>query len=100
MCTILAGEIAGLSTATSAEFSFLLALPVLTSATALEAYKGRAALVEHVGGLSMTVGLLVSFGVAWAVIASFLKYLRSHGLEPFGWYRIVFGAVVFWALAR
>jgi undecaprenyl-diphosphatase len=100
MCTILTGEIAGLSTATSAEFSFLLALPTLTAATILEVYKSRATLAEHVGGVSMTVGLLVSFGVAWAVIASFLKYLRSHGLEPFGWYRIVLGAVVFWALAR
>jgi undecaprenyl-diphosphatase len=100
MCTILGGELAGLSTATSAEFSFLLALPVLTAAAALEAYKGREALAEHVGGVSMIVGLVVSFGVTWAVIASFLKYLRKHGLEPFGWYRIALGALVFWALAR
>jgi undecaprenyl-diphosphatase len=96
MCTILAGELSGLSAATAAEFSFLLALPTLTAAAGLEAYKGRAALAAHVGGLSMTVGLLVSFVVAWAVIAVFLKYLRTHGLEPFGWYRIVLGAAVFW----
>jgi undecaprenyl-diphosphatase len=100
MCTILTGEVTGLSSATAAEFSFLLALPTLTAATVLEVYNSRTTLAEHVGGVSMTVGLLVSFGVAWAVIASFLKYLRSHGLEPFGWYRIVLGAVVFWALAR
>jgi undecaprenyl-diphosphatase len=48
----------------------------------------------------MAVGLAVSFAVAWAVIASFLKYLQKHGLEPFGWYRVVLGAVVFWTLAR
>jgi undecaprenyl pyrophosphate phosphatase UppP len=42
----------------------------------------------------------VSFGVAWAVIASFLKYLRTRGLEPFGWYRVVLGVIVFWVLAR
>jgi undecaprenyl-diphosphatase len=99
MSTILAGEVAGLSAATSAEFSFLLALPTLTAAAALEAYKGRAVLAEHVGGASVSIGLVVSFVVAWAVIASFLKYLRSHGLEPFGWYRIALGALVFWLLA-
>ncbi|MCL2450628.1 MAG: undecaprenyl-diphosphate phosphatase [Polyangiaceae bacterium] len=100
MCTILAGEIAGLSAATSAEFSFLLALPTLTAAAALEAYKGREVLAEHVGGASLSIGLVVSFVVAWGVIASFLRYLRSHGLEPFGWYRIALGAVVFWAVGQ
>jgi len=48
----------------------------------------------------MTIGLVVSFAVAWAVIATFLRYLRSHGLEPFGWYRIAAGLVVFWMLSR
>lgn len=100
MCTIIAGQLAGLSTATAAEFSFLLALPTLGAATLFEAYKARAVLARHVGAVSMTIGLVVSFLVAWAVIASFLKYLRSHGLEPFGWYRIAAGLVVFWALVR
>jgi undecaprenyl-diphosphatase len=100
MCTIVAGQLAGLSTATAAEFSFLLALPTLGAATLFEAYKARAILASHVGAASMTIGLIVSFVVAWAVIATFLRYLRSHGLEPFGWYRIVAGLVVFWALSR
>ena len=100
MCTIVAGQLVGLSTATAAEFSFLLALPTLGAATLFEGFKARTVLAEHVGGVSLALGLVVSFVVAWAVIATFLKYLRSHGLEPFGWYRIVVGAVVFWALAR
>ncbi|MGD0675412.1 MAG: undecaprenyl-diphosphate phosphatase [Polyangiaceae bacterium] len=100
MCTILAGQLSGLSTATAAEFSFLLALPTLGAATVFEAIKARAALAAGVGASALVVGMLVAFVVAWAVIASFLKYLRSRGLEPFGWYRIVLGLVVFWALAR
>jgi undecaprenyl-diphosphatase len=100
MCTIVAGQLSGLSTATSAEFSFLLALPTLGAATVFEAYKSHRVLATSVGGASMAVGLAVSFAVAWAVIASFLKYLQKHGLEPFGWYRVVLGAVVFWTLAR
>ena len=40
------------------------------------------------------VGLLVSFIVAWAVIAAFLRYLGRRGLEPFGYYRIALAVVV------
>jgi undecaprenyl-diphosphatase len=100
MCTIVAGQLSGLTAATAAEFSFLLALPTLGAATLFEAYKSREVLAANVGGSSMAVGLVVSFGVAWAVIASFLKYLRTRGLEPFGWYRVVLGVIVFWVLAR
>jgi undecaprenyl-diphosphatase len=100
MCTIVAGQLAGLSTGTAAEFSFLLALPTLGAATLFEAYKGRLVLVQHVGGASLTVGLLVSFVVAWGVIATFLRYLRARGLEPFGWYRVALGLVVLWVIAR
>jgi undecaprenyl-diphosphatase len=100
MCTIVTGQLLGLSTATAAEFSFLLALPTLGAATLFEGYKARDVLMTHVGGSSLVVGLVVSFVVAWAVIATFLRYLRSHGLEPFGWYRIIVGVAVFFALAR
>jgi undecaprenyl-diphosphatase len=100
MCTIVAGQLAGLSTATAAEFSFLLALPTLGAATVYEAYKERSVLMEQSGGVNLIVGLVVSFAVAWAVIASFLRYLRTRGLEPFGWYRIVVGAATLWILSH
>lgn len=99
MCTIVAGQLAGLSTATAAEFSFLLGLPTLGAATLYEAYKSRAALAT-VGGLNVAIGLVVSFVVAWAVIAGFLAYLKRRGLMPFGAYRIVLGVVVFLVLVR
>ena len=94
MTTIVAGQLAGLDTSTSAEFSFLLALPTLGAATLYELYKSRHELLTSVGAGELVVGLVVSFVVAWAVIAGFLRYLRSHGLEVFGYYRIVIGAVV------
>lgn len=99
MCTIVAGQLSGLSTETAAEFSFLLGLPTLGAATLYEAYKSRA-LLGHIGGLNLAIGLVVSFAVAWAVIAAFLAYLKRRGLAPFGVYRIVVGIVVFWLLVR
>jgi undecaprenyl-diphosphatase len=100
MCTIVSAQLSGLSTATAAEFSFLLALPTLVAATLYEGYKARHVLAAEHEGASVAVGLVVSFVVAWAVIATFLRYLRKHGLEPFGWYRIAVGLVVLWVLGR
>jgi undecaprenyl-diphosphatase len=100
MCTIVAGQLTGLSTATSAEFSFLLALPVLGAATLYEGLKARHELAAGVGAASLVIGLVTSFVVAWAVIAVFIRYLKQRGLEPFGYYRIVLGVLVFWLLAR
>jgi len=94
MSTILAGELAGLSTATAAEFSFLLALPTLGAATAYEALKSWRELLATADALSLSLGLLVSFLVAWAVIASFVRYLGRTGLAPFGIYRIALGLLV------
>jgi len=94
MSTIVAGQLAGLSTATAAEFSFLLSVPTLGAATLYEMYKGRHELSHGVGGAELAVGLLVSFVVAWAVIAAFLRYLGRRGLEPFGYYRIGLAVLV------
>jgi undecaprenyl-diphosphatase len=100
MCTILAGQMAGLSTATAAEFSFLLALPTLGAATLYEGWKARHELGAGVGLSSLAIGLVVSFVVAWAVIAAFIRYLQRRGLEPFGYYRVVIGVVVLWVFLR
>ncbi|MCS6899917.1 MAG: undecaprenyl-diphosphate phosphatase [Myxococcales bacterium] len=100
MCTMMAAEIAGLSTATAAEFSFLLALPTLGAATAYEALKSWKLLLATVSLPAMAIGLLTSFFVAWAVIAGFLRYLAHAGLAPFGIYRIFLGGTVFILLVR
>lgn len=101
MSTIVAGQLAGLSTATSAEFSFLLALPTLGAATFYEGFKARHALMAAgIGDVNLAIGLVVSFFVAWAVIAMFIRYLKTRGLEPFGYYRVVLGLVVLWVMSH
>jgi undecaprenyl-diphosphatase len=96
MCSIVAGQLAGLSTATAAEFSFLLAIPTLGAATLYELYKGGAQVLASSGTSDLLVGLVVSFLVAWGVIAVFLRYLQRRGLEPFGYYRIGVALIVLW----
>jgi hypothetical protein len=83
MCTIVSGQLTGLSTTTAAEFSFLLGLPTLGAATLYEAYKSRAAL-STIGFLNVGIGLVVSFVVAWAVVSWFIGFLQRKGLASFG----------------
>ncbi|HEY3595534.1 MAG TPA: undecaprenyl-diphosphate phosphatase [Polyangiaceae bacterium] len=98
MCTIVAGQLSGLSTSTAAEFSFLLALPTLGAATLYELYKSRGELSGSIGVSQLLIGLVVSFVVAWAVIAAFLQFLRKRGLEVFGYYRIAVAILVLWLI--
>ncbi len=100
MSTILAGQATGLSTATAAEFSFLLALPTLGAATVYELLKSWRELLAGSSAATLAVGLVVSFVVAWAVIAAFLRYLARAGLSPFGVYRIALAIAIFLFLGR
>ena len=44
------------------------------------------------------IGFVVSFFVAWGVVAWFMSWVRRRGFMPFAIYRIVVGlAVLLWA---
>ena len=96
MVTILGALLLGCSAVAAAEFSFLLALPTLGAATLFDFVKNREELLSGsaVGPAAMAVGLVVAAVVAVIAIQSFLRYLTRHGLEAFGWYRIVLGIAV------
>lgn len=100
MCTILAGEAAGLTTTTAAEFSFLLSLPTLGAATVYELVKAHRELTADANLGALVVGMVTSFFVAWGVIAGFLRLLPRAGLWPFGVYRVALGVVVALAVWR
>ena len=98
--TILGAMSLGIDRRTAAEFSFFLAVPTLSGATALQLYK-------HGGGIGndmigyILLGALVSFVVAFAVVKAFLAVITRFGFGPFAWYRIVAGgAALFWLGAR
>jgi undecaprenyl-diphosphatase len=101
MCTIVGGQLAGLNTATAADFSFLLSIPTLGAATLFALFKHRHEIADAPGGpVALGVSTLTSFVVAFVVIAAFLRYLKRTGLAPFGWYRIAFGALVLFVVFR
>jgi undecaprenyl-diphosphatase len=98
--TILGAMSFGVDRKTAAEFSFFLAVPTLTGATAFQLFKHRDAITPDALGL-IGVGFVVSFVVAYIVIKAFLAIVTRFGFAPFAWYRIIAGAAALaWLMNR
>ena len=91
--TIIGGLLVDLDRKVATEYSFFLALPTLIIATCYQMWKSHE-LFRPDDYLALAIGLLVSFLVAWIVIAAFLTFVKRHTLRPFAYYRIVMGIVV------
>jgi undecaprenyl-diphosphatase len=93
--TIMAGLVGGLSRPAAAEFSFFLAIPAMGAACTYKLVKFlRHGVPPADRVLLLIIGTIVSFLVAWGVIALFMGYIRRHSFVPFAVYRVVVGAVV------
>ncbi len=91
--TIIGGLLVGLDRKVATEYSFFLALPTLIVATSYETWKSRG-LFRPEDFAALGIGMLVSFVVAWVVIAAFLTFVKRHTLRPFAYYRIIMGLIV------
>jgi undecaprenyl-diphosphatase len=96
--TIVGGSLIGISKRTIVEFSFMLAVPTMLAASALELVKSHAALAGRLDLLA--IGFVVSFVTAILAIRSFLSYLKKRDFTAFGWYRIVIAVAFYLAVVR
>ncbi len=110
MATITAGQTAGMSRPAALEFSFLVSIPTMIAATGYDLLKS----LRHKPGAGgeigiaprdlhewvvLIIGFVVSFIVAWVVVALFMRWVRKRGFAPFAIYRILLGLAVFaWIL--
>jgi undecaprenyl-diphosphatase len=92
--TIAAGLLRDLDRVTATRMSFLLGVPALAAAGALEAVSNRKEVADTVGWTPTIVGLVISFIVGYASIAWLLKFVSRHSIVWFVWYRLLAGAVV------
>lgn len=91
--TIIGALLVGLSRKASAEFSFLLAIPVMSAVTAydlLKHYKD----FSDANLITLGVGFVVSFIVGYLTIKLFMKFLEKFTFVSFGIYRILFGVIL------
>jgi undecaprenyl-diphosphatase len=91
--TILGGLLCGLERKAATEFSFFLAIPTLGAATVYDLWKHHDALVAG-DAAWLFVATAVSFAVAWLTIRWLLRFVATHDLTPFAWYRLALGAAV------
>jgi undecaprenyl-diphosphatase len=91
--TIVGAMMVGLTRKASAEFSFLLAFPVMCATTGYDIVKHHNEFSDT-NWLVLGVGFVVSFIVAYLTIKLFLKFLEKFTFVTFGIYRIVFGIVL------
>ena len=94
--TIIGGLLIGVSRTVAAQFTFILAIPVMAGASLLKIVK-----YLHEGNSfsgtevqTMAVGLIVAFLVSVVIIRFLMNYIRRHDFKVFGWYRIAIGALV------
>lgn len=91
--TMTAALALGLTRDAAARFSFLLSVPVILLAGALETLKLLRADVA-IDWAAMAVGVLVSAAAAYACIALFLNAISRMGFMPFVVYRLLLGGVL------
>ena len=93
--TIIGGMLKGVDRKTTAEYSFMAAVPLMCAATLYDLYKSREFLQAADAPL-FALGFLVSLVSAWFAIRFFIGYLAKHTLKGFGWYRIAVAMFTLW----
>ncbi len=91
--TIIGGLLVGLDRKTSTEFSFLLAIPVMTAVSGYDLLKHYQEFADA-NWAAFIVGFVTAFVVAYITIKLFLVFLERFTFVAFGVYRIIFGVIL------
>ena len=91
--TIIGGLLAGLDRKASAEFSFLLAIPVMAAVTGYDLLKHYQDFADANWG-AFIAGFIAAFIVAYLTIKLFLAFIQRFTFVAFGIYRIIFGVLL------
>ena len=98
--TVLGAMTLGFSRTAAAEFSFLMAIPVMMGASAFKMLGFVSYLAESKtalpidGWIALAIGCLTAFAVSLIAIRFLMDFVKKHSLAAFGIYRIFLGAVV------
>lgn len=98
--TILGALLLGIDRPAGAQFTFFLAIPVMAGASAIKLLKffldGGAMSAPEIGYLA--IGCIVAFIVSMLAIKFLMDFVKKHDFKVFGWYRIILGTIVIFAL--
>jgi undecaprenyl-diphosphatase len=97
--TMSAGLLRDLDRVTVTKLSFLLSIPALLGATALQSVKEYDNIANGIGWTNTLVATVVSFIVGYAAVSWLLKFVARHSYTIFIWYRVIVGAIIITLLA-
>lgn len=92
--TMTAGLLRGFDRVTVTRLSFLLSVPALTAAGALQAVTKADDITAGVGWPATLTATAVSFAVAYVAVAWLLRYISRHSYTVFIVYRVALGCAV------
>jgi undecaprenyl-diphosphatase len=95
--TVMAGLAFGLSRRAIVEFSFLLAIPTMGAATALDLLQSGGSFTAEQWTL-LAIGFASAWATAYASVRWLLRFVRSHDFTWFGVYRILLAVLLAFVL--
>ena len=98
--TIAAGMGLGLRREVAARFTFLMSIPAITAAAAKEALAVRGMAFGADEAALFGVGMLTSAVVGYLTVKFFIRFLATHRLDIFAWYRAALAISTFIWLAN
>jgi len=90
---MIGGMTMGIERVEIALYSFMLAVPTIMAAAALDVVKTNRSVMMQSLSVSI-VGFLAAFVSAYFVVRWFIGFLQRKDLTGFAWYRIVMGILV------
>jgi undecaprenyl-diphosphatase len=94
LATILGGLVVGLTLPAAVEFSFLLGLITLGSATIYKAVRSGGVMLDAYGAFTLLVGFTSAWIAAVLAIGWMVRWVSRGGLTIFAWWRLAAAVIV------
>ncbi len=95
--TIVGSLLLGTDKRSAAEFTFFIAMPIMSGAFLYDLYKSRDFITSELGA-AVIIGFAAAFVTAFFVVRYLLDYISRHGFSLFAYWRIFVGAIGLWAI--
>lgn len=98
--TISGGLLSGLTRESATRFSFLLSIPIISGSGLLKLHDLLKNPSLNYSALDLAIGFFASAIIGYISIAWLLRFVKTHSLKPFIWYRLGLALLVLvWTIA-
>lgn len=95
--TIVGSLLMGTDKRSAAEFTFFIALPIMSGAFGYDLYKNRDLITSELG-IGIAIGFAAAFVIGYIVVRQLLDFISRNGFAFFAYWRIFVGALGLWGV--